>query len=188
MDYFLTRLLLQKGLALIYFVAFLIVINQYRALVGKKGILPIENLLKQVRFWQAPSLFFASCSDRMLQLAGWAGLALSLFAFLGLSEQYGLFCSMAVWFALWALYQSFVNVGQIFYGYGWEILLLEAGFLAIFLGPDNIAPSPWLIWLFRWLLFRVMFGAGLIKIRCDTCWKDLSSLLFHYETQPLPGP
>ena len=188
MDYFITRFCLQKSLAFLYCIGFLIVIRQYRALLGSHGILPVENFVKKVRFWDAPSLFFFFPSDRYLQITGWAGLILSFVALTGISEMYGLVVSMGVWFCLWALYQSFVNVGQIFYSYGWELLLLESGFLAIFLGSSDTAPPVIMIWLYRWVLFRVMFGAGLIKIRCDSCWKDLTSLLFHYETQPLPGP
>jgi Lipase maturation factor len=95
---------------------------------------------------------------------------------------------MAVWLAMWALYLSIVNVGQTFYGFGWETLLLEAGFLAVFLGPASAAPPTLVLWLYRWLLFRVEFGAGLIKLRGDRCWRDLTCLDYHHETQPLPGP
>lgn len=187
-EYFLTRLCLHKGLSFLYAIAFLIAINQYRALVGKKGILPLESFVKKVRFWKAPSIFFWRNSDAFVLAMSWLGFLLSLFALMGFSEQFGLIVSMGTWFLLWVLYQSFVNVGQVFYGFGWEILLLEAGFLAIFLGDNKTVPSVEIIWLYRWLLFRVMFGAGLIKIRGDRCWKDLSALTFHYETQPLPGP
>jgi hypothetical protein len=89
---------------------------------------------------------------------------------------------------MWALYLSIVNVGQTFYGFGWETLLLEAGFLAILLGPAGTAPPILVLWLYRWLLFRVEFGAGLIKLRGDRCWRDLTCLEYHHETQPLPGP
>jgi lipase maturation factor len=89
---------------------------------------------------------------------------------------------------LWALYLSIVNVGGRFYGFGWETLLLEAGFLAIFLGNAEVAP-PWpVILLFRWLAFRVEFGAGLIKLRGDPCWQNLTCMEWHHETQPLPNP
>jgi hypothetical protein len=96
--------------------------------------------------------------------------------------------SVAVWLAMWALYLSIVNVGQTFYGFGWETLLLEAGFLAVLLGPAGTAPPTLVLWLYRWLLFRVEFGAGLIKLRGDRCWRDLTCLDYHHETQPLPGP
>ena len=89
---------------------------------------------------------------------------------------------------------SFVHVGQVWYGYGWETQLLETGFLAIFLCPLDPRPFPRrepplaVIWLFRWLIFRIMLGSGLIKIRGDPVWRNLTALYYHFETQPLPNP
>jgi Lipase maturation factor len=105
--------------------------------------------------------------------------ALAAAALLGLPEQGPAWLSMVVWLALWGLYLSIVNVGQTFYGFGWETLLLEAGFLAVFLGPAATAPPTLVLWLYRWLLFRVEFGAGLIKLRGDRCWRDLTCLDYH---------
>jgi hypothetical protein len=85
------------------------------------------------------------------------------------------------------LYLSFVNVGQTFYGFGWETLLLETGVLTIVAGGNRLLPSTVLIWLYRWLLFRLMFGAGLIKLRGDPCWRDLTCLDYFFETQPMPN-
>jgi Lipase maturation factor len=141
-----------------------------------------------VPFRRAPSLFHLHYSDRFLRVVAWAGVALAAAALAGLPERGPAWLSAAVWLALWALYLSVVNVGQVFYGFGWETLLCEAGFLAVFLGPAGTAPSTLVLWLFRWLLFRVEFGAGLIKLRGDRCWRDLSCLDYHHETQPLPGP
>ncbi|HZZ85591.1 MAG TPA: lipase maturation factor family protein [Anaeromyxobacteraceae bacterium] len=115
-------------------------------------------------------------------------MVLSLAVILGLPERWPAPLTIGVWLALWALYLSIVNVGQTFYAFGWETLLLEAGFLAAFLGPADVAgPAP-LVWLFRWLLFRLEFGAGLIKLRGDPCWRDLTCLYYHHETQPMPNP
>ena len=85
------------------------------------------------------------------------------------------------------LYLSFVNVGQTFYGFGWETLLCEVGFFTIFAGASRMAPNMWLIWIWRWTLFRLMFGAGLIKLRGDSCWRDLTCLNYYFETQPMPN-
>lgn len=119
---------------------------------------------------------------------GWLGAALSLLLLLG----FGNALSLA---ALWVLYGSVVRVGQVWYGFGWEIQLLETGFLAIFLcpllDPQPIPRSPpplAVVWLYRWLIARIMLGAGLIKLRGDPCWRALSCLDFHYETQPIPNP
>jgi hypothetical protein len=83
---------------------------------------------------------------------------------------------------------SIVSIGQTFYGFGWEMLLLEAGFLAAFLGSADAPPPTVVIVLFWWLVFRLEFGAGMIKIRGGREWRDLSALTYHHETQPLPGP
>jgi hypothetical protein len=93
-----------------------------------------------------------------------------------------------VWAILWVLYLSFVNIGQTFYSFGWEILLCEIGFLAIFAGSSRTQPNAWLRWMWRWTLFRLMLGAGLIKVRGDICWVDLTCLDYYYETQPMPNP
>ena len=95
---------------------------------------------------------------------------------------------MAIWAWMWVAYLSIVNVGQTWYGFGWESLLLECGFLAMFLGARDTAPPTIVIWMFRWVLFRLMFGAGMIKMRGDSCWRDLTCLVYHYETQPIPNP
>lgn len=187
-DYAFTRFLLQKGFAFLYFIGFLIAANQGRALLGDNGILPIRLFLPRTQFRFHPSIFYYKYSDPLYTGLAWFGVALSVTAFLGYGDSYGPLLSMAVWATLWFLYMSFVNVGQVFYGYGWEILLLESGFLAIFLGPSDQTVPLFIIWLYRWLLFRVIFGAGLIKIRGDECWRDLTCMYYHYETQPLPNP
>lgn len=95
---------------------------------------------------------------------------------------------MVLWLMPWAMYLSIVNVGQTWYAFGWESLLLEVGFLAVFLGNDEVAPPVVVLFLLRWVLFRVEFGAGLIKMRGDSCWRKLTCLDYHHETQPMPGP
>ena len=109
-------------------------------------------------------------------------------ALFGITERFGWWVSSGAWALLWTIYLSFVNVGQTFYAFGWESMLLEAGFLAIFLGPRRAAPSAIPMWLLRWMQFRVMLGAGLIKLRGDTCWTDLTCLDRFYATQTMPNP
>jgi hypothetical protein len=187
-DYWLSRLVITRGLGVIYLIAFVVALNQFRPLLGERGLLPAARFLSQVPFRRAPSLFHLRYSDQLLAAAAWLGILLSTAIVIGLVEAAPLPVWILVWFVLWALYLSIVNIGQTFYAFGWESLLLEAGFLGIFLGPAWMAPPLVVIWMFRWLLFRVEFGAGLIKIRGDPCWRDLTCLNYHHETQPMPNP
>jgi hypothetical protein len=187
-EYWSSRLLLQRALACIYFIAFLAALRQFRPLLGERGLQPIPVFLGAVPFRRAPSLFHAYYSDGFFALTCWAGLSLSAAAGIGLIDRGPLWLPVVVWLLLWALYLSVVNVGQTFYAFGWESILLEGGFLAIFLGHARIAPPTLALWLARWLLFRIEFGAGLIKIRGDSCWRDLTCLYYHHETQPMPNP
>lgn len=187
-EYVLSIFVFQRALGFIYLTAFLVAARQFVPLLGEDGLLPVPHFVERVAFKQAPSLFFFTPTDRTFNTAAWAGVALSLLATLGVSELFGTWFSMLVWFLLWLLYLSFVNVGQVFYGFGWESLLVEAGFLAIFLGGIHTTPSFVMVLLLRWLLFRVMFGAGLIKLRGDSCWRDFTCMEYHYETQPMPNP
>lgn len=186
--YFLTRLVFQKALALVYLLGFLIVVHQFKPLLGEKGLLPTPQFVKFAPFSQFPSIFYFFPKDWAFSLFGLIGMGLSLFALIGFSEKYGLFVHMLVWFLLWLIYLSFVNIGQTFYSFGWETMLLETGFLAIFLGDASSKVPILIIFLIRLVLFKDMFGAGLIKLRGDSCWKDLTCLDYHYETQPIPNP
>jgi hypothetical protein len=187
-DLWIPRLLFQRGMGLIYLIAFLVALNQFRPLLGEHGLDPVPLFVKNVSFLDSPSLFFFAPKDWAFTAAAWIGVALSAAALAGFTERFGAPVSMASWLLLWALYISFVNVGQIFYGYGWETMTLEAGFCAIFLGASSMLPSAIPLWILRWMEFRVMFGAGLIKLRGDPCWRDLTCLDYHYETQPIPNP
>ena len=195
--YHLARFLILRLLGLVYLVGFSIVLLQGLPLFGSKGLLPIGEFETRVigqlgstgaAFARLPSLFWFGHSDAALMTVAWCGVGLALAVLLGATNA----ALMAV---LWGLYMSFVHVGQDWYGYGWEIQLLETGFLAIFLCPlrsigpfPSARPAPLVLWLFRWLIFRIMVGAGLIKLRGDPCWRDLTCLDFHYETQPNPNP
>lgn len=187
-EYWLSRLVFQRALAAVYLVAFLTAALQFRALLGERGMLPVPRFVERVPFRRAPSLFHWRYSDRLFAGCAWTGCAVSAALLAGLDASLPLWAAMSLWLVPWALYLSIVNVGQTWYGFGWESLLLETGFLAVFLGNDEVAPPVVVLFLMRWILFRVEFGAGLIKMRGDACWRKLTCLYHHHETQPMPGP
>ncbi len=187
-DFQIARLLIERGLGAIYLVGFLVGLRQFPALCGERGLEPAPRFLAVVPFLRAPSLFHLRYSDRLLRATAALGAVISALVVVGAVSAAPLPVTMLAWFVLWALYQSIVNVGGTFYGFGWETLLLEAGFLAIFLGNAATAPLWPVLLLFSWLAFRVEFGAGLIKLRGDSCWRDLSCMDHHHETQPMPNP
>ncbi|WP_327327397.1 lipase maturation factor family protein [Streptomyces sp. NBC_01210] len=187
-DYWLSRLVFQRALAGVYLIAFLTAALQFRALIGERGMLPVPEYVRGIPLRRAPSLFQLHYSDRFFAFCAWAGCLLSAALVAGAADRIPLGAAMVWWALLWVLYLSIVNVGQTWYSFGWESLLLETGFLAVFLGNDRTAPPVLVLWLLRWVLFRVEFGAGLIKIRGDECWRNLTCLYYHHETQPMPGP
>jgi len=176
----LIRLVFQRGLAALYLFAFLGALFQFKALLGEHGLLPVPAFTKRIHFRDSPSIFVWRYSDRLLTIVAWIGIILSAIALTGLYE------GPPIWLVLWILYVSIVNVGQTFYAFGWESMLCEAGFFAIFLGTGEPSLIP--ILALRWMLFRTELGAGLIKLRHDECWRNLTCLYYHYETQPLPNP
>ena len=196
-SYWLTRFVMLRLLGGVYAVAFLVAARQILPLIGSHGLLPVDLFLARVQeslgsaaagFIRLPSIFWFAHSDAVLQTMAWIGFALACLVMAG-------YANALILTALWALYMSFVHVGQDWYGYGWEIQLLETGFLAIFLCPvldgrpfPKRAPPVMILWLFRWLIFRILVGAALIKLRGDPCWRDLTALYYHFETQPIPGP
>lgn len=187
-DYWFARLLFMRALAAVYLIAFLVALNQFRPLLGTNGMLPIPRFTARVPFRRSPSIFHWYYSDRFFALIAGFGALLAALSLVGVTDVLPLPGAMAVWLVLWLLYQSIVNVGQTWYAFGWESLLLEVGFLAIFLGNAATAAPLLVLILLRWVLFRLEFGAGLIKMRGDMCWRDLTCLNYHHETQPMPGP
>ena len=183
----LARLIFLRALAVLYFVAFLVALKQFPALLGEHGLMPVPQFIQQIPFRSAPSLFYFGYSDRLLQIVSLTGMLVSCGLMLGLLDRGPWWCTTGLWLILWVLYLSIVNVGQDFYSFGWESMLLEAGFFAAFLGP-RLAPSIIPILILRWMLFRVELGAGLIKLRGDACWRDFTCLYYHHETQPMPNP
>ena len=196
-SYWLTRFVILRLLGVVYAVAFLAAAQQLVPLIGDHGLTPANHFLESVQtqlgsrtvgMLRVPTLFWFGISDGALSIFAWIGFGLSLVVLGG-------YANAILLTVLWVMYMSIVHIGQIWYGYGWEIQLLETGFLSIFLCPlldgrpfPKCRPPILVIWLFRWLGFRIMIGAGLIKLRGDPCWRDLTCLYYHYETQPIPSP
>lgn len=187
-SYVFAQFVLFKGLALSFLIAFIVALKQYIGLCGENGILPVKDFVETESFWKATSIFYFFNSDRTLKYSAITGIVISLFVIFGVPSIISPTISFLSWMIMWLIFLSFVNTGQEFYNDGWDTILLEAGFLAAFLGGLSTKPSETVVWLFRWLLFRMMLGSGLIKIHGDKAWKDLTALDFHFETQPFPNP
>ena len=184
-----------RVLGLVYLAAFLSLWVQIDGLVGSRGILPAQDLfarastaLGRERYWLLPTLYWLRPSDAMLHALCGAGSALALLLVLGIAP-------VPCLVGLWLGYLSLEVVGQDFLSFQWDILLVETGFLAIFVAPLGLwprlareAPPPRaIVWMHRWLLFRLMFSSGAVKLLSgDPTWRNLTALEFHYWTQPLP--
>lgn len=194
-DFEFARQVLQRGIAALFAVAFASTLNQFRPLLGERGLLPAPELLEWARSSTRgrrllrPTLFRRiRYTDRRLVALCVAGMLVAAALVAGIPQLGPPWVPMLCFLALWLGYMSITSIGQTFYGFGWEMLLLEAGFLAAFLGSDDQPPTVVVIVLFWWLVFRLEFGAGMIKIRGGREWRDLTALTFHHETQPMPGP
>jgi lipase maturation factor 1 len=137
----------------------------------------VHQYLGPGAYWNVPTLLWLSSSDAALRVIWIAGVCLSLLLVFGVNAR-------LLRFALFVLYLSVDTAGQVFMSYQWDALLLEAGFLAVFLGSEVV-----IVRLFRWLLCRLMFLSGAVKLASgDPTWRNFTALPVHYQTQPLPTP
>lgn len=177
-------------LGLIYLVAFLSLLLQVDVLFGSQGLLPVQQYLDAIRpstgVLQAPTIFWISGGDTALHVAAIAGIALSCGLIFNVAPRYCLIAS-------WALYLSFVTVGQDFLSFQWDNLLLESASFALFLTPRGLRPRhpapphPIAVFLMLWLLFRLHVESGAAKLLSgDATWRNLTALVNYYETAPLP--
>lgn len=190
-DYTIAREVLQRGFGLLFLIAFLSAFNQFPPLLGERGLTPAPRFLARTTTAQAPTIFRwkrFSYSDRRLRLVCVIGILLATSVIIGLPQAGPVWAPVPVFLAMWGLYFSISSIGQRFYGFGWESLLLEAGFLVGFLGSHEAAPPLLMILFLRWFVVRVEFGAGMIKMRGDSSWRDLTAMDYHHQTQPMPGP
>jgi hypothetical protein len=185
-----------RALGVIYAFAFLSLAVQIKGLAGREGVLPAREFLQQTRetygrrrFIEVPTLCWFNNTDNFLNFLCWTGTLLGALVAVGIGQLPALVLA-------WLLYLSLFSVARLFLGYQWDSLLLETGFLAIFLAPWRLVPAgptdfpPWpILVLLYWLLFRLVFLSGLVKLRSgDQNWKQLTALAYHYFTQPLPTP
>jgi hypothetical protein len=187
------RWLFLRTLGAVYLIAFTSLRRQVLGLYGSRGIEPIRELLPELRvragreaYRLAPSLLWFGSSDRALVRACQAGQLCATTLMLGLAPR-------TMTLATWALYLSFASVGRDFLAFQWDALLLETGVHAALVtarrGDRNLTATPsWISTLLtRWLLFRLHFQSGLVKIQShDRTWRRGTALAHHYETQPLP--
>ncbi|MFJ6114520.1 lipase maturation factor family protein [Agrococcus sediminis] len=184
----LARQVIQRGTAAIFAVAFLSTLLQFPALLGERGLLPAPRYIAAGGLDGQPSIFRWHYSDSLLRILCLVCIAIALALVAGLPQLGPPWLPMLAFLALWIVYLSILPIGQVFYGFGWELLLCEAGFLVAFLGSNATAPPTLAVLLIVWLVFRLEFGAGMIKIRGGREWRDLTALMYHHETQPMPGP
>jgi len=204
----LSRRLFIRLLGLIYLIAFASLAVQVDGLIGKNGITPVADFLPRVEqhygtqaHWILPTLCWWNTSDEFLKFLSVGGAVMGGLLVVGLLP-------IPMLIGCWVFYTSLVSAGQVFMSFQWDILLLEAGFLAIFfaplswrLGTSRAAPTSRVVrWLIQWLLFRLMLLSGIVKlvagagepawilglVKRPGCWWDLTALTYHYQTQPLP--
>jgi len=193
--YFWARRWFLRALGLIYLIAFVSFWVQVDGLVGSNGILPVNQFLPTVReqlgqgaYSLLPTLCWFNADNAFLHFLCGGGVVLSLFLIFGIAPAISLF-------ALFAFYLSLTIAGQVFLSFQWDILLLETGFLSIFLAPWQLwqkrgqepPVSRAALFLLKLLLFKLMVMSGVVKLTSgDDCWWNLTALDYHYWSQPLP--
>lgn len=171
-------------LGLVYLFAFASFAVQASGLIGAQGVLPLADFAQAVRaqlgddaWWQVPSVLLLAPGETTIRWAGPLGTVLAGALVAGYAPR-------VVLPLLYVLYLGIVHAGQTFFHFQWDLLLLEVGFLAIFLP----GASSLVVWLLRWLCFRFLFLAGIAKLLSgDASWWSWSALDYHFQTQPLPS-
>src|SRR6266568_6601336 len=212
--YFWARRWFLRVLGLIYLIAFVSLWVQVDGLVGSDGISPVNQFLPAVReqlgqgaYSLLPTLCWFNAGNAFLHFLCGGGVVLSLFLIFGIAPAISLF-------ALFVFYLSLTIAGQVFLSFQWDVLLLETGFLSIFLAPWRLWPREVLLWprsaipdttspvsraglfLLKFLLFKLMLMSGVVKLSSgddswglmnhSLHWSALTALDYHYWSQPLP--
>ncbi len=185
-----------RGLGAVFAIAFLSFLPQAAGLVGSEGIIPVQLQLASVRealgtmgLWQFPTVFWLNATNGMLHAVCIWGVAASLLLAAGMLPGLMLL-------TCWLLYLSLCTVGAMFLSFQWDALLLEVALLGMLLAPWGVRLPPGDDWrpplaprlLLSFLLFRLMFSSGMVKLLSgDAVWWNLTALEYHYWTQPLPN-
>jgi lipase maturation factor 1 len=189
------RWIFLRALALIYFSAFLSLIFQINGLIGPQGVMPAQRYLGAVteafgplRYWFAPTLFFASQGPTMLLAVTWIGLIASIVALVNVWPRLS-------FFICFVCFLSFVTATDVFSMYQSDGMLLEAGFIALFYAPGGILPGwgadqppPRMsLFLLQWEWFRIYFESGMVKLLSgDVEWRNFTAMDEYYQNGPLP--
>jgi hypothetical protein len=190
--------LFQACLGGICLAVFLSLSLQLVTLIGERGLVPVGEHLERVpepgwgSYWSFPTLFWVAHSDTFIRAVTWSGMLLAVLLMAGVASRW-------VTFGLWALFLSCIVAGRDFFWYQWDSLLLETLFLAVFLpGRGSLQglvrsgvarePPAAVVFLYRWLLFRLLFESGLAKaFSGDENWWNLTAMSYYYETAPHPS-
>mmetsp|Transcript_8643 Transcript_8643/g.12947 ORF Transcript_8643/g.12947 Transcript_8643/m.12947 type:complete len:677 (+) Transcript_8643:78-2108(+) len=192
------------SLGVVFTTAFVSYYVQFPGLISSSGIEPAGRALRtgttfrsssqwlEQRLGEDKETYFTEV-DVICETIAIIGVVLSTMAASGLIHHGFLFAIITM------LYCFLVKLGGTFYSFQWDILLLECGFVA------SICYAPWVrlrlchknieqidnigAWPLRFLLFKLMFMSGVVKVLADCpTWLDLTALEYHFATQCLPGP
>jgi hypothetical protein len=203
--YFWARRWFLRALGVIYLIAFVSLWVQVDGLIGSDGMTPVNQFLPAVHaqlgkdaYAILPTLCWFSTSNAFLHFLCGGGVVLSVLLIFGIAPALSLV-------ALFAFYLSLTIAGQTFLSFQWDVLLLETGFLSIFLAPWRLWPRELIclpgspppataapvsragLFLLKFLLFKLMLMSGVVKLTSgDDCWWNLTALDYHYWSQPLP--
>ena len=212
--YFWARRWFLRALGLIYLMAFVSLWVQIDGLTGSDGMSPLNQFLPAARaqlgadaYTLLPTLCWFNSSNPFLHFLCGGGVVLSLLLIFGIAPALSLV-------GLLPLYLSLTIAGQTFLSFQWDILLLETGFLSIFLAPWRLWPRELMWWagrsappteppvsraglfLLKFLLFKLMLMSGVVKLTSGDDswgwvnhsfhWSALTALDYHYWSQPLP--
>ena len=203
--YFWARRWFLRALGVIYLIAFASLWVQVDGLIGSDGVSPVNQFLPAVHaqlgkdaYAILPTLCWFSTRNTFLHFLCGGGAVLSVLLIFGIAPGLSLV-------ALFAFYLSLTIAGQTFLSFQWDVLLLEAGFLSIFLAPWRLWPRELIflpgspptataapvsragLFLLKFLLFKLMLMSGMVKLTSgDDCWWNLTALDYHYWSQPLP--